>query len=82
LTTKPDLVLLDLIMPKRSGIEVCRQLRDNARTADIPVILFTAQSHESEVERGYAAGANDYLVKPFSPNELLSRIQALVGSPD
>jgi DNA-binding response OmpR family regulator len=76
---RPDLVLLDWAMPKMSGIDVCRALRADPATADIPVILLTAKAQESQVERGFAAGANDYIVKPFSPRELLRRVDALLG---
>ena len=68
----PDLVLLDWTMPKMSGIDVCRVLRADPVTADIPIILLTAKAQESEVERGFAAGADDYIVKPFSPREMRS----------
>jgi DNA-binding response OmpR family regulator len=67
LANTPDLILLDLMMPKLSGIEVCRLLRDNDATADTPVILFTAKAQEADVQRGFSAGADDYIVKPFSP---------------
>lgn len=76
---RPDLVLLDIMMPKRSGIEVCQALREDAATATMPVILITARAQEADVERGFAAGADDYIVKPFSPRELLSRVQAVLA---
>ena len=75
----PDLILLDLMMPKLSGIEVCRLLRDNDATADTPVILFTAKAQEADVQRGFSAGADDYIVKPFSPRELITRVQAVLA---
>lgn len=75
----PDLVLLDWMMPKMSGIEVCRAMRDSADTAGIPIILLTAKAQEAEVERGFAAGADDYIVKPFSPREMLSRVEAVLA---
>lgn len=75
----PDLVLLDVMMPKRSGIEVCQALREDAITRRTPVILLTAKAQEADVERGFAAGADDYIVKPFSPRELLSRVQAVLA---
>ena len=75
----PDLVLVDRMMPKLSGIDVCRALRENPRTADIPVILLTAKAQEAELERGLAAGADDYIVKPFSPKEMLKRVEAVLG---
>jgi DNA-binding response OmpR family regulator len=75
----PDLVLLDWMMPKMSGIEVCQALRSNVATARIPVILLTAKAQEAEVERGFAAGADDFIVKPFSPREMLRRVEAVLG---
>lgn len=75
----PDLVLLDWMMPKMSGIEVCQALRSDVVTARIPVILLTAKAQESEVERGYAAGADDFIVKPFSPREMLRRVEVVLG---
>ena len=75
----PDLVLLDWMMPKMSGIEVCQALRNNVATARIPVILLTAKAQEAEVERGFAAGADDFIVKPFSPREMLRRVEAVLG---
>ena len=75
----PDLILVDWMMPKMSGIEVCRALRENPLTARIPVILLTANSQESDVEVGFAAGVDDYIAKPFSPREMLGRIQAVLA---
>jgi DNA-binding response OmpR family regulator len=75
----PDLVLLDWTMPRMSGIAVCSALRANPATAGIPIILLTAKAQEAELARGLAAGANDYIVKPFSPREMLSRVQAVLG---
>jgi DNA-binding response OmpR family regulator len=79
LAKPPDLILLDLMMPKLSGIEVCRLLREHAATADTPVILFTAKAQEADVQRGFSAGADDYIVKPFSPRELIARVQAVLA---
>jgi DNA-binding response OmpR family regulator len=79
LANTPDLILLDLMMPKLSGIEVCRLLRDNDATAETPVILFTAKAQEADVQRGFSAGADDYIVKPFSPRELITRVQAVLA---
>jgi DNA-binding response OmpR family regulator len=76
---RPDLVLVDWMMPKMTGIEVCRALRDNPLTARTPIILLTAKAQEAEVERGFAAGVDDYIVKPFSPREMLGRIQAVLA---
>ncbi|MEA2703786.1 MAG: two-component system, OmpR family, alkaline phosphatase synthesis response regulator PhoP [Actinomycetota bacterium] len=79
---RPDLVLLDWTMPKKSGIEVCRALREDPLTAAIPIILLTAKAQEAEVERGFAAGADDYIVKPFSPREMLRRVGAVLARAD
>ncbi|MGH8973903.1 MAG: response regulator transcription factor [Acidimicrobiia bacterium] len=70
----PDLVLLDVMMPRRTGMEVCRELRADPRTGSVPVILLTAKAQEADIEQGFAAGADDYIVKPFSPRELVSRV--------
>ena len=75
----PDLILVDWMMPRMTGIEVCRALRDNPVTSRVPIILLTAKAHEAEVERGFAAGVDDYIVKPFSPREMLGRIQAVLA---
>ena len=73
-----DLVLLDVRMPNLSGVEVCRRLREHVVTAATPVILLSAQVHHDEVARGLEAGADDYIVKPFSPRELLTRVRAVL----
>ena len=75
----PDLILVDWMMPKMSGIDVCRALRQNPVTARIPVILLTANAQEADVELGFAAGVDDYIAKPFSPREMLSRIEAVLA---
>lgn len=75
----PDLILVDWMMPKMSGIDVCRALRDNPLTARIPLILLTANAQEADVELGFAAGVDDYIAKPFSPREMLGRIQAVLA---
>jgi DNA-binding response OmpR family regulator len=74
----PDLILVDWMMPKMSGIDVCRALRQNPLTARIPVILLTANAQEADVELGFAAGVDDYIAKPFSPREMVSRIEAVL----
>lgn len=74
----PALAVLDVMMPRMTGIEVCRALRDDPRTATVPVLLLTARAQEADVERGFATGATDYMVKPFSPRELLVRVRSLL----
>ena len=67
------------MMPRLTGPEVCRELRDDEATARVPVILLTAKAQEADVQRGFATGANDYISKPFSPRELMSRVHALLA---
>ncbi|WP_067473294.1 response regulator transcription factor [Actinomadura hibisca] len=74
----PDIALLDVMMPGMSGIDVCRALRAQPATLALPVIMLTARAQESDVETGLAAGADDYIVKPFSPRELTSRVQTVL----
>jgi DNA-binding response OmpR family regulator len=70
----PDIVLLDVMMPGPTGLEVLEGWRSEPGTANLPVILLTALAQESDVERGFALGADDYIVKPFSPRELARRV--------
>ena len=74
----PDLVILDWMLPKVSGIEVCRRLRGRAETRNVPIIMLTARGEESERVRGLATGADDYVVKPFSMVELTARVRAVM----
>jgi two-component system phosphate regulon response regulator PhoB len=76
-TELPDLVILDWMLPDRSGIDLMRELRSNERTRALPVIMLTARSGESDRVSGLDAGADDYVVKPFSPRELMSRVRAV-----
>jgi two-component system phosphate regulon response regulator PhoB len=73
----PDLVILDWMLPDRPGVELLRELRGDERTRGLPIILLTARSAESDRVAGLDAGADDYVVKPFSPRELVSRVRAL-----
>lgn len=75
---RPDLLLLDWMLPHRSGLDVCRQLRRASKTRDIPIIMLTARGEEGDRVRGLDSGADDYLVKPFSNSELLARIRAVL----
>jgi two-component system phosphate regulon response regulator PhoB len=74
----PDLIILDWMLPKVSGIEVCRRLRSRAETRNIPIIMLTARGEESDRIRGLDTGADDYLTKPFSMTELLARMRAVL----
>lgn len=75
----PDIAVLDISMPGMSGLDVCRLLREEAATASMLIILLTARAQESDVDTGFTAGADDYIVKPFSPRELTTRVQALLA---
>ncbi|WP_432479544.1 response regulator transcription factor [Nocardioides sp. GXQ0305] len=76
---KPDLAVLDVMMPGVSGLDAIRAIRAEPALADLPVILLTARAQESDVETGFDSGADDYITKPFSPRELASRVQALLS---
>lgn len=78
LKSKPDLVILDVKMPQIGGIELCRLLRENAETKNIPVIMLTVESTETDKVIGFGVGADDYITKPFSNRELVARIRALL----
>jgi DNA-binding response OmpR family regulator len=75
----PDLAVLDVMMPKLDGFEVTRRLRAEEDTRRMPIILLTARSQDADVQQGFEAGADDYLRKPFSPDELRARVQAILG---
>jgi len=74
----PDLVLLDLMMPAMNGLEVCRRLRQDPVTASLPIVMLTAKGDEIDRVLGLEIGADDYVVKPFSPKELLARVRAVL----
>ena len=75
---RPDVILLDWMLPGISGIEVCRLLRAKPETRDIPIIMLTARGEEAERVRGLATGADDYIVKPFSVPELMARVRTIL----
>jgi DNA-binding response OmpR family regulator len=75
----PDLAILDVMMPLVDGYEATRRLRQHEETRRMPVILLTARVQEEDIARGFDAGADDYVKKPFSPGELGSRVQAVLG---
>lgn len=78
---QPDLVILDVMMPGRTGIETCRALKKDRRTAGIPVILLSARSSREDRADGLAAGANRYITKPFSPQKVVEAVLELLGTP-
>ena len=81
LTTKekPDLVLLDVRMPRMTGYEVCQRIKEDASLTDIPVLFLSAKGQETEVKAGLESGAADYILKPFSPDQLMERVDSYLG---
>lgn len=75
---RPDVVLLDWMLPSLSGVEICQRLRNSDYGVDVPVIMLTARGEEADKIRGLDSGADDYMVKPFSPKELIARIKAIM----
>ena len=75
---RPDLIILDLMLPKMDGYKVCKILKRDQKYADIPIIMFTARAQESDEIHGYKCGANAYIIKPFDPQILLAKIKELL----
>ncbi len=75
---KPDLILLDVMMPNMSGFEVCKQLKEDPTTRDIPVIMVTVLNESSDYERGMESGADDFLTRPFNRVEFIARVRSLL----
>jgi DNA-binding response OmpR family regulator len=75
---KPDIIVLDIMMPKMDGYEACRKLKSDPKTKDIPVILLTAKGRDVDRKLGSEAGADDYVVKPFSPGRLIERVEGMM----
>ncbi|MEO9468681.1 response regulator transcription factor [Parasphingorhabdus sp.] len=80
LNSRPDIVILDNLMPGMRGIEVLEQMKISATTTDIPVIMLTSQTGRNHVIEAYRAGVSDYMTKPFEPESLVARIDDLIGS--
>jgi DNA-binding response OmpR family regulator len=76
---RPDLAVLDVMMPKLDGFELTRRLRAEEATSGMPIILLTARAQDADLDRGFGSGADDYIRKPFSPQELSTRVQAILG---
>ena len=76
---QPDLIVLDIMMPKLDGYETCKLLKADDRTRQIPVILLSAKGRHTDQKIGYEVGADDYITKPFSPRKLVERINTLLG---
>jgi two-component system phosphate regulon response regulator PhoB len=77
-TGSPDLIVLDLMLPGVDGLEVCRRLKNDGRTEQIPIVMLTAKSEEADIVTGLELGADDYITKPFSPRVLLARVRAVL----
>jgi len=78
---RPDLIVLDIMMPKLDGYETCKALKSDAATKDIPVILLSAKGRNVDQKVGFEVGADDYITKPFSPRKLVERINSILGQP-
>lgn len=78
-TEKPDLIILDLMLPKVNGYKVCRMLKSSEKYKGIPIIMFTARTQEADKKMGMEAGAEAYIVKPFEPEILLAKVRELLG---
>jgi two-component system phosphate regulon response regulator PhoB len=77
-TLLPDLVILDIMLPGADGLEICRILKNNSRTSSLPIIMLTAKGTEADIVVGLELGADDYIVKPFSPRELIARVKNIL----
>jgi len=75
----PDLILMDILMPKMDGIECCRRLKKSAATKSIPIIMVTTRGENENIQNAFAAGCNDYITKPISKIELITKIRQLIG---
>jgi two-component system alkaline phosphatase synthesis response regulator PhoP len=75
---QPDLIMLDVRMPRMTGYEACRLLKDDPTTAEIPIVFLSAKGQEVEIEQGLASGALEYIVKPFAPDELASQVKDIL----
>ncbi len=79
LNDKPDLIVMDIMMPKLDGYETCRRLKEMPETKHIPVLLLTAKGRDVDRKKGFEVGADDYNTKPFSPNKLINRVREILG---
>jgi DNA-binding response OmpR family regulator len=79
LACNPDLILMDVVMPRMSGFEALRELRNNQRTSTVPVVMVTTKAEAESIETGYATGCSDYIVKPIDSMELIAKVRDLLG---
>ena len=77
---RPDLIILDVMMPGRDGFEVCRLLKNDPRYAGIPIVLLSARGRENDTEKGLSLGAAEFMTKPYSPSDLVSRLRDLLST--
>ena len=75
---QPDLILLDVRMPRMTGYDACRELKENPATSEIPIVFLSAKGQEVEIEEGLASGALEYIVKPFAPDELANQVKGIL----
>lgn len=80
LEAKPDLVMMDVRMPRMTGYEACAKMKTMDETKDIPVVILSAKGQESEIQTGLNAGAYEYILKPFAPDELIQRVKDIIAS--
>jgi len=74
----PDVILMDVRMPRLDGYEACKLIKTNEKTAHIPVVFLSAKGQDTEIDKGFEAGASDYLLKPFTPTELIERVKLIL----
>ena len=79
LTTQPDLILMDVVMPKMNGFEAMKQLRENAQTRSVPIVMVTSKAEAESMEAGYQTGCSDYIIKPIDHLELMTKVKNLLG---
>ena len=79
LATQPDLILMDVVMPKMDGFAAVKRLRENALTSEVPIVMVTTKSEATAMECGYESGCNDYLIKPIDSLELITKVRNLLG---
>ena len=79
LATQPDLILMDVVMPKMNGFEAMKQLRENAQTRSVPIVMVTSKAEAESMETGYQTGCSDYIIKPIDHLELVTKVKNLLG---
>ena len=80
-SSKPDLIFLDIMMPKKNGYEVCQEIKGDSDLSDIHIIMLTAKGQDADREKGLSVGAEEFMTKPFSPIQVIGRVRELLGDP-